>query len=39
MIKSIVFIIFWFVLIYASYKFVLLNIKQVEKNEERYFKK
>ncbi|GKH59691.1 hypothetical protein CE91St25_00270 [Campylobacter ureolyticus] len=39
MIKSIIFIIIWFILIFASYKFIKLNIDQVEENEERYFKK
>lgn len=39
MIKSIIFIILWFVLIFISYKFVKLNINQVEENKERYFKK
>lgn len=39
MIKSIIFIIFWFVLIYVSYKFIKLNINQVEENEDRYFRK
>lgn len=38
MIKSIIFIIIWFILIFASYKFIKLNIDQVEENEERYFK-
>lgn len=39
MIKSIIFIIIWFILIFASYKFIKLNIDQVEENEERYFSK
>lgn len=39
MIKSIIFIIIWFILIFASYKFIKLNIDQVEENEERYFNK
>ena len=39
MIKSIIFIIIWFILIFASYKFIKLNINQVEENEDRYFKK
>lgn len=39
MIKSIIFIIIWFILIFASYKFIKLNINQVEENEERYFRK
>lgn len=37
MIKSIIFIVIWFILIFASYKFIKLNINQVEENEERYF--
>lgn len=37
MIKSIIFIIIWFVLIYVSYKFIKLNINQVEENKDRYF--
>lgn len=39
MIKSIIFIVIWFILIYVSYKFIKLNINQVEENEDRYFKK
>lgn len=39
MIKSVIFIILWFVLIFISYKFIKLNITQVEENEDRYFKK
>ncbi len=39
MIKSIIFIVIWFVLIFVSYKFIKLNINQVEENEERYFRK
>ncbi|STA69701.1 Uncharacterised protein [Campylobacter ureolyticus] len=39
MIKSIIFIVIWFILIFASYKFIKLNINQVEENEERYFRK
>lgn len=39
MIKSIIFIVIWFILIFVSYKFIKLNIDQVEENEDRYFKK
>lgn len=39
MIKSVIFIILWFVLIFISYKFIKLNITQVEEHKDRYFKK
>ncbi|MBE3606794.1 hypothetical protein CCAL13119_07550 [Campylobacter sp. RM13119] len=37
MTSAIFFFSLWIVALFASYKFVLLNIKQVEKYPERYF--